>query len=146
MLSEFCPASFGVLFCSMVLGFKLLDSVVSSASFWTGGLFECDIVHRRSVAVLCMLYMIGGYLMPPLYGVLPVSCVPVRSTRGALPVPCVPLRVTRGALCRDTLCIDSLSVCLATLNKCGRVIGRWSHGLPHWKRTLLVLSLSFACK
>ena len=30
----------------------------SGARFLTGGVFECDISHRRSVAVLCMLYKI----------------------------------------------------------------------------------------
>ena len=35
---------------------KLLDRAVSCARFLTGGVFECDISHRRSVAVLCMLY------------------------------------------------------------------------------------------
>ena len=34
---------------------RLLDRVVSGASFLTGGVFECDLAHRRSVAVLCML-------------------------------------------------------------------------------------------
>ena len=29
------------------------------ARFLIGGLFECDIAHRRSVAVMCMLYKIG---------------------------------------------------------------------------------------
>ena len=33
---------------------KLLDRVVSSARFITRGVFECDIAHRRSVAVLCI--------------------------------------------------------------------------------------------
>ena len=37
---------------------KLLDRVVSGARFISGGVFECDISHRRSVAVLCMLYKI----------------------------------------------------------------------------------------
>ena len=37
---------------------KLQDRVVSGASFLTAGVFECDIAHRRSVAVLCMLYKI----------------------------------------------------------------------------------------
>ena len=39
--------------------FKLLDCIVSGACFLTGGVFECDIAHRRSVAVLCMLFKIG---------------------------------------------------------------------------------------
>ena len=34
---------------------NLLDRVDSGASFLTGGVFECDLAHRRSVAVLCML-------------------------------------------------------------------------------------------
>ena len=34
---------------------KLLDRADSGARFLTGGVFECDIAHRRSVAVLCML-------------------------------------------------------------------------------------------
>ena len=37
---------------------KLLDRAVSGARFLTGGVFECDIGHRRSVAVLCLLYKI----------------------------------------------------------------------------------------
>ena len=37
---------------------ELLDRTVSGARFLTGGVFECDIAHRRSVAVLCMLYKI----------------------------------------------------------------------------------------
>ena len=31
---------------------KLLDRVVGDDSFLTGGVFECDLAHRRSVAVL----------------------------------------------------------------------------------------------
>ena len=35
---------------------KPLVCVVSGASFLTGGVFECDLAHRRSVAVLCTLF------------------------------------------------------------------------------------------
>ena len=63
---------------------KLLDRAVSIARFLTGGVFECDIDRRRSVAVLCMLYKIGCNLMHPLNGALPGPYVPVRVTRGAL--------------------------------------------------------------
>ena len=87
MLSGFCPASFGVLFYSLVFGrryTKRLDRVVSGAQFLTGGVFECDTSHRRSVAVLCMLYKI--------------RCNPVHTLNGALPGPYEPVRVTRGAL------------------------------------------------
>ena len=63
---------------------KLLDLVINGASFFTGGVFECDLAHRRSVAVLCMLYKIRFNPMHPLYGALPVPYVPVRITRGAV--------------------------------------------------------------
>ena len=45
---------------------KLLDRVVNGVRFLTGGVFECDIAHRRSVAVLCVLYMIRCNPMHPL--------------------------------------------------------------------------------
>ena len=59
---------------------KLLYRAVSAARFLTAGVFECDISHRRSVAVLCLLYKI--------------RCNPVHPLNGALPG----LYVTRGAL------------------------------------------------
>ena len=34
---------------------KLLYRAVSGARFLTSGVFECDIVHRQSVAAPCML-------------------------------------------------------------------------------------------
>ena len=63
---------------------KLLDRAVSGARFLTGGVFECDISHRRSVAVLCMLYKIRCYPVHPLYCALPGPYVPALVTRGAL--------------------------------------------------------------
>ena len=78
---EYCSA----LWCSAAdTHFKLLDRAVSGARFLTGGVFECDISHRRSVAVLCLLYKI--------------RCIPVHPLDGALPGPYVPARVTLGAL------------------------------------------------
>ena len=78
---EYCSA----VWCSAAnTHLKLLDRAVSGARFLTGGVFECDIAHRRSVAVLCMLYKI--------------RCNPVHPLNGALPGPYVPVRVTRGAL------------------------------------------------
>ena len=70
MTDRFFGDAFGVLSCqcwSIVLqsGARLPihtlkywteQSVVPG--FLTGGVFECDISHRRSVAVLCMLYKI----------------------------------------------------------------------------------------
>ena len=63
---------------------KLLDRVVSGASFLTGGVLECDLAHRRSVSVLCMQYKIRCNQMHPLYGALLVPHLPVRVTRGAV--------------------------------------------------------------
>ena len=60
---EYCSA----VWCSAAdTHHKLLDRVVSIARFLTGGVFECDISHRRSVAVLCMLYKIRCDPMHPL--------------------------------------------------------------------------------
>ena len=47
-------------------------------------MFERDLAHRRSVAVLRMLYKIRCNPMHPLYGVIPVPYVPVRVTRGTV--------------------------------------------------------------
>ena len=78
---EYCSA----VWCSVAdTHIKLLDRVVSRARFLTGNVFECDIAHHRSVAVLCMMHKIRGKPMHPLYGALPVPYLPVRVTRGAL--------------------------------------------------------------
>ena len=91
MLSGFCPASFGVLFCSVVLGCRYTPSTTGPRSQWctffTGDVFECDIANRRYVLVLCMdcvIYKIRYNPMYHLYGALPVPYVPVRGTRGVL--------------------------------------------------------------
>ena len=84
----FCPSSFG--YCSAVwcsaadTHLKLLDRAVSGARLLTAGVFECDISHRRSVTVLCMLYKIRCYPVHPLNFALPGLYVPARVTRGAL--------------------------------------------------------------
>ena len=62
---------------------KLLDRVVRGASFLTRGVFKCYITHRRSMAVLCMLYNIRCNPMHPLHGTLPLQYVPGRVTRRA---------------------------------------------------------------
>ena len=78
---EYCSA----VWCSAAdTNLKLMDHAVSGARFLTGGVFECDIAHRRSMAVLCMLYKIRCKAMHPLNGALPGPYVPVRVTRGAL--------------------------------------------------------------
>ena len=63
---------------------KLLYRAVSGARFLTGGVFEDDIAHRRSVAVLCMLYKIRCKAMHPLNGALPGPYVTVWVTPAAL--------------------------------------------------------------
>ena len=63
---------------------KLQDRVVSGAWFLAGGVLNCNLSQRRSVAVLCMLYKIRCNPMHPLCGTLPVPYVPVRVTRGGL--------------------------------------------------------------
>ena len=78
---EYCSA----VWCSAAdTHLKLLDRAVSGARFLTGGVFECDISHRRSMAVLCMLYKIRCNPVHPLYGALPGPYVPARATHGAL--------------------------------------------------------------
>ena len=78
---EYCSA----VWCSAAdTHLKLLDRAVSGARFVTGGVFECDISHRRSVAVLCMLYKIRCNLVHPLNGALPGPYVPAWVTCGAL--------------------------------------------------------------
>ena len=63
---------------------KLLDHVVSGACFLAFGVLNCDLSHRRYVAVLCMLNKIRCNPKHPLCGALPVPYVPVWVTRGAL--------------------------------------------------------------
>ena len=80
---QYCSA----VWCSAVnTHLKQLNRVVSGASFLTGGVFECDIAHRRSVEVLWMLYKIGCNPMHPHYGTVPVPYVPEWVTRSALEV------------------------------------------------------------
>ena len=81
LVLEYCSA---VWFSAAETHLRLLDRVVSGASFLTGGVFECDLAHRRSVAVLFMLYKIWCNPMHPLYGALPVPYVRVRATRYAV--------------------------------------------------------------
>ena len=65
---EYCSA----VWCSAAdTHIKLLYRAVSGAQFLTGGVFECDISHCQSVAVLCMLYKIRCNPVHPLNGALP---------------------------------------------------------------------------
>ena len=52
---EYCSA----VWCSAANShLKLLDRVVRSSGFLAGGVLECNLSHRRSVAELCMLFKI----------------------------------------------------------------------------------------
>ena len=96
MIDRFMGDAFGVLSCQFLEYYsavwysaadthlKLLDRAVSGARFLIGRVFECDISHRRSVAVLCMLHKIRCNTLHPLNGALPGPYVPARVTRGAL--------------------------------------------------------------
>ena len=55
-----------------------------SFSLFICGCFDCNIAHRPSVAVLCVLYKTRLNPMHPLYGTLPEPCVTVRVTLGTL--------------------------------------------------------------
>ena len=63
---------------------KLLDRVVRSAGILAGGVLECNLAHRRSVAELCMLFKIRSNPKHPISGALPFPYVPARVTRSAL--------------------------------------------------------------
>ena len=78
---EYCSA----VWCSAAdTHIKQLYRAVSVARFLTGGVFECDIAHRRSVSDLCMLYMI--------------RCNPMHQLNISLPGPYVSVLVILGAL------------------------------------------------
>ena len=51
---------------------KLLDRVVSDACLFAGGVLNSNLSHRRSVAMLCILYKIRCNPMHPLCGALTV--------------------------------------------------------------------------
>ena len=64
---EYCSA----VWCSAAdTHLELLDRAVSGARFLTGCVFECDISHRRSMAVLCMIYKIRCNPVHPLNGAI----------------------------------------------------------------------------
>ena len=88
MLLGFCLASLeycSAVWCSAAdTHLKLPDRVVSGACFLADGVLNCNLSHRRSVAVLCMLYKIRCNPMHPLCGALPVPYEPVRITSSAL--------------------------------------------------------------
>ena len=90
---EYCSA---VWYSAADIHLKLLHRAVSGARFLIGGVIECDISHRRSVAVICMLYKI--------------RCNQVQTLNGALPGPYVPAwGYTRCSGCTSVhLCTASL--------------------------------------
>ena len=61
-----------------------MDRIVWGAVILAGGVLECNLVHRRSVAMLCILFKIKSNPMHPLSGALPLPYVLVLVTRGAL--------------------------------------------------------------
>ena len=81
-----CPFWSTVLQCGARLPIHI-DCVVGGASFLTMGLEECNIAHRLSIAVLCVVYNIRSNLMHTLYDDMLCASegyVPERVTRCVL--------------------------------------------------------------
>ena len=78
---EYCSA----VWCSAAdTHLKLLHRAVRGAQFPTGGVFECDIAHYRSLAEVCMLYKMRCNPMHLLNGGLTGLYMPVQVTCAAL--------------------------------------------------------------
>ena len=77
LLLEFCSAVWCLAADTHIW---LLDCVVSGASFLAGIVPGCNIFHRRSVQVLCMLCKIRSNPMHQLCDALPIHFVPERVT------------------------------------------------------------------
>ena len=81
MIGRFFWDLFGALYCSAVWysdadsHLKLPGRVVRSAGFLAGGVLDCKLAPRRSVAELCMLFNIKSNPMHPLSGALPLPYV-----------------------------------------------------------------------
>ena len=60
---------------------KLLDRVVSGACFLAGGVLNCNLSHRRSLAVLCMLNKIRCKPMHPFVALHLCLCASLGYTR-----------------------------------------------------------------
>ena len=58
--------------------------VDSGTCFLIDGVFECNIAHRRAVAVISLLYKIWCNPIHPLYGALPLPYVPLLCTVSAV--------------------------------------------------------------
>ena len=71
----------GITVCNLC---RLLYRAVSGTCFLDGGVLECNLFHRRFVAVFCILYEIRGNHMHPLRSARPVPFVPVSVTHNAL--------------------------------------------------------------
>ena len=78
MLSGFCPASFGVLFCSLVFGCTLNYRTVQWCPVYNWVYVWVWHCSSSTVAVLCLLYKIRCNPVHPLNGALPGPYVPVR--------------------------------------------------------------------
>ena len=63
---------------------KLLDRVFRRACSIAGGVLDCNLVHRRSAAELCMIFKIKSNPMHLLSGALSLPYVLARVTLGAL--------------------------------------------------------------
>ena len=137
---EYCSA----VWCSAAdTHLKLLDGEISGANFQAVGVFECNIDHRRSLALLCMLNKIRCNPMHPLYCALPVPYVPVRVTLDAAVVhrhTFAPTRC-RTSQYRRTFILLSMSL----WNYLADLIF-YGVGLVDFKSTANVILLAFAAR
>ena len=132
----------------------ILDRVLSGARFLSMGVFGCDIAHRQSVAVLCMLYKIRCNPMCLLNDALPGPYVPVRVTHGALVAHLctdAPPRSTAGRLFPSqcfsgtTLLTPYSMVWDWRISRAGPMLFYWPKLLYHYYNLLLLFPFSSCC-
>ena len=93
-----------------------MDHEVSGARFLTRDVFECGIAHRRSSAVLSMLYKIRCNPMHPLNGALLGKYVQVLVTRGTLVAHRYTYAPPRCRTSKHSITFINISVHMSLLN------------------------------
>ena len=99
---------------------RLLDRVVRKAIALSGGVFTCNLGHRRKVAALCLFYKIRSNASHPVHDLLPGLFVPRRATRLAESAHDFRLEVPR---LRTSLCSRSfVPACVQLWNSLDRSV------------------------
>ena len=136
-------------------GARLFDRVVSGASFLTGGVFECNLSHRRPVAVLCIMYKIGSKFVHPLCGPLPVlfcTNAGYSWSRGALiahrysyaPPSCRTAQYLRIFIHHSVSCNDLFDIVFDGVRLAGLKTGSMHYSSPELPSPILS-STDFSC-